>query len=272
MALGNFAERYLLASSGATVYQRGLGKFQIPTLVPARQEDGHTCIFLDENKRCKVHAVAPFGCAFFDAHMSDEEANRISSQGLQAILDDNAQRGPYFHLLTALADQNKVAQSAANCRKAMDQELRRRAGGDFRPESPEALKARYAAALEPLFDNEKIDMQDPNWRIENLRQHLFDYQNGLRLQVIRETNVPERFKPPAKVVVHVSASVENGSYIATKYLRKVQSRAMTPAQATAALVEHAMQQFRDLSGYQGSIYYVGVLSDKGVPHWFIPSE
>jgi hypothetical protein len=204
--------------------------------------------------------------------MSDEEANRISSQGLQAILDDNAQRGPYFQLLTALADQNKVAKSAADCRKAMDAELRKRAGGDFRPESPGTLKARYATALVPLYDNEKIDMQDPNWRIENLQQHLFDYENGLRLQVIREANVPEHFKPPAKVVVHVSASVEPGSYIANKYLRKVQARAMTPAQATAALVEHAIEKFRDLSDYQGSIYYVGVLSSKGVPHWFIPSE
>jgi Fe-S-cluster containining protein len=28
------------------------------------------CVFLDENDRCKIHEVAPFGCAYFDVHQS----------------------------------------------------------------------------------------------------------------------------------------------------------------------------------------------------------
>jgi Fe-S-cluster containining protein len=81
--LGEFAYDYLLASPGATVMKDGR-VFQIPTLVPRRKEDG-SCKFLDENNRCTIHAVSPYGCAFFDAHQPDEEANLRSSRGLQEI-------------------------------------------------------------------------------------------------------------------------------------------------------------------------------------------
>lgn len=78
-----FAFRYLLASPGATVMQAGR-VFQIPTLVPRRKEDG-SCIFLDEQNRCRIHEVSPYGCAFFDVHQSDAEAQRRSGRGLQEI-------------------------------------------------------------------------------------------------------------------------------------------------------------------------------------------
>ena len=81
--LGQFAFDHLLASPGATVMKEGR-VFQIPTLVPRRKEDG-SCMFLDENNRCTIHAVSPYGCAFFDAHQPDEEANLRSSRGLQEI-------------------------------------------------------------------------------------------------------------------------------------------------------------------------------------------
>jgi Fe-S-cluster containining protein len=32
------------------------------------------CVFLDENDRCKIHPVSPFGCSHFDTHMSNERA------------------------------------------------------------------------------------------------------------------------------------------------------------------------------------------------------
>ena len=81
--LGQFAFDYLLASPGAIVMKEG-HVFQIPTLVPRRKEDG-SCKFLDENNCCTIHAVSPYGCAFFDTHQSDEEANLRSSRGLQEI-------------------------------------------------------------------------------------------------------------------------------------------------------------------------------------------
>jgi Fe-S-cluster containining protein len=82
-SLFKFAFDYLLASPGATVMQAGR-IFQIPTLVPRRKADG-SCIFLDENNRCRIHEVSPFGCAFFDAHQSHAEADERSSRGLQEI-------------------------------------------------------------------------------------------------------------------------------------------------------------------------------------------
>jgi len=81
--LVEFAFRYLLASPGATVMQAG-HVFQIPTLVPRRKQDG-SCVFLDEQNRCRIHEVSPYGCAFFDVHQSHAEANRRSSRGLQDI-------------------------------------------------------------------------------------------------------------------------------------------------------------------------------------------
>lgn len=78
-----FAIEHLLASSGATVMQAGR-IFRIPTLVPRRKADG-TCVFLDENNRCRIHAVSPFGCSFFDSHQSGEEADMRSGFGLYEI-------------------------------------------------------------------------------------------------------------------------------------------------------------------------------------------
>ncbi len=82
--LGKFALDYLLASPGATVMNAEGQVFQIPTLVPRRKPDG-SCVFLDADDRCTIHKVSPYGCAFFDAHQSDAEANQRSGRGLQEI-------------------------------------------------------------------------------------------------------------------------------------------------------------------------------------------
>jgi Fe-S-cluster containining protein len=88
-----FAVNNLLASPGATVLDGGRVR-QIPTLVPARREDG-SCLFLDGQNRCTVHDVSPFGCAFFDVHQSKEESDRRSSYGLAQI--DLAWRGGHLY-------------------------------------------------------------------------------------------------------------------------------------------------------------------------------
>jgi Fe-S-cluster containining protein len=79
-----FAQEKLAASPGATVMNAEGRVFQIPTLVPQRKADG-SCKFLNAQNRCSIHEVSPFGCAFFDAHQSTDEANRKSSRGLQEI-------------------------------------------------------------------------------------------------------------------------------------------------------------------------------------------
>lgn len=77
--------KQIISAAGALVRSRGR-PFRIPTLVPARRPDG-ACTFLTADGRCAVHAVSPFGCAFFDTHMADAEADRRSRHGLQAVLE-----------------------------------------------------------------------------------------------------------------------------------------------------------------------------------------
>lgn len=79
-----FAAENLLASSGAIVGTTDGQRHRIPTLVPARHSNG-ACKFLAANGNCSIHAVSPFGCAFFDTHQSLEESDSLSMQGLMAI-------------------------------------------------------------------------------------------------------------------------------------------------------------------------------------------
>ena len=95
-----WAGRYLLASPGALV-ARGRKIFRIPTLVPARRFD-RACAFLTVDDRCAIHAIAPFGCAFFDSHMNSEEADRRSTRGLHAIMEAWARNGRYAQFWLAL--------------------------------------------------------------------------------------------------------------------------------------------------------------------------
>jgi hypothetical protein len=73
----------LLASPGALVVAHG-EIFAIPTIVPARRLDG-ACCFL-KNDLCSIHAVNPFGCAFFSAEQTKEQSDAISARGLMEIM------------------------------------------------------------------------------------------------------------------------------------------------------------------------------------------
>jgi Fe-S-cluster containining protein len=65
------------ASPGAILKNLLTGESaRIGTITP-RYAKGR-CVFLDENDRCKIHGVSPFGCAFFDTHMSYDEGMRRS--------------------------------------------------------------------------------------------------------------------------------------------------------------------------------------------------
>jgi Fe-S-cluster containining protein len=78
----------LLASPGALILDRAtMVPRRIHTLVPDRRPDG-TCIFLNEQENCIIHPVAPYGCAYFDDHMSALEGNRRSAAALVRIETD----------------------------------------------------------------------------------------------------------------------------------------------------------------------------------------
>jgi Fe-S-cluster containining protein len=46
-------------------------------------------VFLDQDERCRIHAVAPFGCRMFTVHMSRKESDPIVAHGLRVILNDS---------------------------------------------------------------------------------------------------------------------------------------------------------------------------------------
>jgi hypothetical protein len=77
-----WAEQNLLASPGARVIKEGR-VIRVRTLVPATKQDG-SCIHLTADNSCAVHAVAPFGCAFFDC--KSEPNDELARAGLIAVM------------------------------------------------------------------------------------------------------------------------------------------------------------------------------------------
>jgi hypothetical protein len=112
-----WARGHLLASPGALVSRGGV-KFRIPTLVPARQADG-SCRFLTSEGRCSIHAVAPFGCSFFDTHMSAKEAGHRSKAGLRNVLDAWLSGSLYADVWRVLADEGLSAPTPEEGRARM---------------------------------------------------------------------------------------------------------------------------------------------------------
>jgi|SRR5579884_3152538 len=65
-----WAEEHLRASPGLRI-DFGELTVSVPSLVPAKQENGHCHWFQDG--QCLVHANSPYGCAFLDQHLSNKE-------------------------------------------------------------------------------------------------------------------------------------------------------------------------------------------------------
>ena len=80
-----------------------------PTLVPVRGVEGSCHWFFDG--RCAVHANAPYGCAFFDAHMDDDEVSRRSAATVRARQDDAARDGLYHRVWLHLCRKGLTAPS-----------------------------------------------------------------------------------------------------------------------------------------------------------------
>jgi len=123
--LVRFALENLLASPGATVMSSCDGRiFQIPTLVPQRAAND-SCKFLQQGA-CAIHAVSPYGCAMFDAHQPDAEANRRSARGLQEIAREWAMgaRSIYVCLWRMLDRANLRAVPPEIARRRLEESLK----------------------------------------------------------------------------------------------------------------------------------------------------
>lgn len=112
-----FAQKNLLASPGALVLKNGK-PCRIPTLVPARNNGW--CRFFD-GWLCTIHPVAPFGCAFFDAHQDPNVSSAISAKGLTIIakLWKEGGRALYCQIWNDLYRKGMRAPSPEECRKRM---------------------------------------------------------------------------------------------------------------------------------------------------------
>lgn len=87
-----FARENLLASEGVPVVTDTGRLVRLRTLVPAARPDGR-CKFLDDARRCAIHAVSPYGCAFIDAHQSDAELARRADRLYRLLLADQETGG-----------------------------------------------------------------------------------------------------------------------------------------------------------------------------------
>jgi hypothetical protein len=96
-----------------------------PTLVPARGADGHCHWFFEG--RCAVHENAPYSCAFFDAHMTEAEAQRRSAATVRARQQDAARGGLYYRVWLHLCRRGLTSRSGDRAALAEEvRELRRR--------------------------------------------------------------------------------------------------------------------------------------------------
>jgi hypothetical protein len=100
-----WAREHLRASQGFVLINRTTGEgVQIPALVPAKKANGH-CHWLQADGRCAVHENSPYGCAFMDQHMKDQEARRRSDAGRLARMEDFSANGAYSQVWRMLIEE-----------------------------------------------------------------------------------------------------------------------------------------------------------------------
>lgn len=73
--------RFFRNSPGMLLLKAG-EVFRLRTITPAFRNG--KCVFF-KHGRCRIHGVAPFGCRYFDVHMSGEEADRRARWGVEQI-------------------------------------------------------------------------------------------------------------------------------------------------------------------------------------------
>jgi hypothetical protein len=121
--------------SWAETHLRAVIEKSYPTLVPARQGNGH-CHWLVDG-RCAVHAAAPYSCAFFDAHQTPEEINQRSAATIKVRREDAANNGQYYRVWLHLQNKGLIANpgdldglaAEVNGIRRMAERRRRRVGG-----------------------------------------------------------------------------------------------------------------------------------------------
>jgi len=86
-----------------------LTDWPFPTLVPARGPTGHCHWYIDGG--CAVHAVSPYGCAFFDSHMTEPEVERRYAATVRARQADAAANGLYYRVWVHLCRRGLIGRT-----------------------------------------------------------------------------------------------------------------------------------------------------------------
>lgn len=122
-----FVLEHFVASDGAKVAKKIKDTtyiISVPSIVPAQKADG-SCVFLDENNRCKIHPVSPFGCSRHDTHMSKEEGDRRMTWGVTAQIEAHQQGAPFSLWCQVLDGLNLKAAPLEQRKAAMNREFER---------------------------------------------------------------------------------------------------------------------------------------------------
>lgn len=96
-----FGLDHLAASPGALVIANGQ-LMRIHTLVPNLTAKG--CHWLDQQGKCSIHAVAPFGCAFYGSHMASGEGSARTAAALEEIVNADQHVLSLYTVLWELLD------------------------------------------------------------------------------------------------------------------------------------------------------------------------
>ena len=78
------AKKYFWNSPGMVLLRAG-EMFRLRTITPRMKKK--RCVFLRKNGDCAIHPVAPFGCRYFDVHMSAEEGQERAQWGLTQLME-----------------------------------------------------------------------------------------------------------------------------------------------------------------------------------------
>ena len=120
-SLAEWVVTHLRASPGAVVAvftAQGPVTVSIPTIVPAPAADGAACHWLTD-AGCAVHENSPFGCAFFDTHLTDTDGTQRSEAGIRSVAKSWARGGLYALVWTLLHREGLVAPGPGEGRKKM---------------------------------------------------------------------------------------------------------------------------------------------------------
>ena len=129
------------------------------------------------------------------------------------------------------------------------------------PEPLETMQARYPLAIAEAFDPEAL-MLGTAPRPGEMRAHVFDFDDGLRLIISRDMIGGSIGSP-----IHVSASINPLSKLYEDLANVVKSHSFEACKE--AFRDMASVAFLELSGETRPLKLLGWSVEKSVPHWIV---